>query len=293
MISKIRSCWNRFFFSDVDCRVYGFLRICLGTILLIYACILGPDWLRWFADDGVMSKAAARASIDSDAWTVLQWLPATHGVLWAVFAIICIQIVLFLAGIFTRFQTVCLFIWVTSLQHRNDLIWEGEDILLRVALFLAIFMPLGAIWSVDSLRKSKVRKSYAQIWPLRLLQLQQAVLYFSSVGQKLYGNDWWSGYALYYASRLDDFSGRMLTLRLSADYLWLYQTLTWLTLAIEILLVWAIWMPSLRKQTVMVGVLFHLGLELSMNLFMFQWLMIFILITHLFRVREQETTSRI
>ena len=172
------------------------------------------------------------------------------------------------------------------MHHRNNLIWEGGDVLLRLTLFLMLFMPLGARWSLDS--KKAVPRMTAPIWPLRLLQLQQSILYFSSVGQKLRGEDWLSGHALYYASKLDDFSGRILTIRLSADYLWIYQTLTWLTLAIEILLIWAVWVPSLRRKTVIIGVLFHLGLEVSMNLFMFQWLMIAILLTHLFRIRNDK-----
>ena len=43
-----------------------------------------------------------------------------------------------------------------------------------------------------------------------------------------------------------------------------------------------VWVPSLRRSTVLIGLGFHLSLELTMNLFIFQWLMIGILASHLF-----------
>ena len=58
---------------------------------------------------------------------------------------------------------------------------------------------------------------------------------------------------------------------------------------IEILLIFGVWIPTWRRNVVIMGVLFHLGLELSMNLFVFQWLMITILLTFLFRVEDDKT----
>lgn len=68
----------------------------------------------------------------------------------------------------------------------------------------------------------------------------------------------------------------------------MYQVLTWGTLAIEILLIGGVWVPFIRRSTVVIGVLFHLSLELTMNLFVFEWLMTIILLTFLFRVEKEE-----
>ena len=248
--------------------------------MLIYALILAPNWINWFGEDGVLTRQAGLENIDPDTWSLLNLLPASPAVLWSVFGIFCLQSLLLLVGWQSRFQAVSLFLWILSLHHRNNMIWEGGDVLLRLTLFLMIFMPLGSKWSLDQLRRKTT--SDCPVWPLRLLQLQQSLLYLSSVLRKLQGDDWINGTALYYVFRLDEFSGRLGTFRLSSDSLWIYQALTWLAIAIECLLIFGVWTPSIRKQVVIIGILFHLSLELSMNLFLFQWFMILILATHLF-----------
>jgi len=54
-----------------------------------------------------------------------------------------------------------------------------------------------------------------------------------------------------------------------------------------------VWVPSIRRATVAIGVLFYLSLELTMNLFVFEWLMIIILLTFLFHVEKNESVLEI
>lgn len=294
MNDSFASKWESFFHARIGPEVYAIIRIAIASSLLIYALILAPNWINWFGEDGVLTRQAGLENIDPDTWSLLNLLPASPAVLWSVFGIFCLQSLLLLVGWQSRFQTVCLFLWILSLHHRNNMIWEGGDVLLRLTLFLMIFMPLGSKWSLDQLRRKTT--SDCPVWPLRLLQLQQSLLYLSSVLRKLQGDDWINGTALYYVFRLDEFSGRLGTFRLSSDSLWIYQALTWLAIAIECLLIFGVWTPSIRKQVVIIGILFHLSLELSMNLFLFQWFMILILATHLFplsrpRVGDQKLSA--
>jgi hypothetical protein len=60
-----------------------------------------------------------------------------------------------------------------------------------------------------------------------------------------------------------------------------YQIATWATIGLEIMLAFLVWLPPVRRGVVFIGIAFHLGIELTMDLFMFQWLMILILATHL------------
>lgn len=282
---RLLQLWDRFFFSRTDARVYAGIRISLGCVLLCYLTVLLPDWLKWFGEEGVNTRLSAKANIDSGTWSVFQWLPGSSTVLGCCFGIILLQTLAFLAGWMTRIHTICLWLWLVSLHHRNNLIWEGGDVLLRVALFLAIFMPLGAAWSLDSRKNSQ--SATVSIWPLRLLQIQQSLLYLSTLGEKCKGSDWISGYALHWVSQLQDFSGSLVTIPFHRFPLPVIQVSTWMTLAIEALLIWGVWVPTIRKQVVLLGILFHLALEVSMNLFAFQWLMIGILLTHLAPVTKE------
>ena len=279
MSEKIRRRWIGFFFAEIDVRVYAVIRIAVACMLLIYAVILGLDWGKWFSADGVLTVASAKSNIDEDVVSLLFVLPESETILWLFYAVFFIQSLLLLAGVWTRFQTIGLFVALVSLHHRNNLIWEGGDVLLRIALFLMIFMPLGARWAFDARKKKSV--NFVHAWPLRLLQLQQSFLYFSSAGRKMQGEDWVSGEALYYSSRLNDFAGRIFSFKIPSNWLLISQGLSWGAVAVELVLAFAVWFPSTRKSAVILGVAFHLCLELTMNLFLFQWIMILILLTHL------------
>lgn len=283
--------WNVFFFGGIDSRVYAAIRIAVACMLLIYALILGLDWEQWFSNDGVLDIASGRANIDADVLSLLFVLPDSGTILWVFYAAFCLQSVLLLAGVWTRFQTISLFVLLVSLHHRNNLIWEGGDVLLRLTLFLMIFMPLGARWAVDA-RRNKVSVAMPA-WPLRLLQLQQSFLYFSSVGRKLQGDDWQNGEAVYYASHLNDFWGRLFSQGISPELIWISQGLTWSAIAVELVLAFAVWFPSMRKSAVVIGVAFHLSLELTMNLFLFQWMMILILLTHLVMDEAKRSPAKV
>ena len=275
---SLSAAWNRFFFDPADPRTYAYLRIGFGCLLLINGAVLGPDWLRWFSDSGVLDRAAARAIMDPDTWSLFNWIPDSPAVLWACYAVFMGQALALTLGFFPRTQAVCLFIWLLSLHHRNSLIWDGEDLLLRLVCFLLIFMPLGASWSLGPRAKPP---GQAYLWQLRLLQIQLCFLYVSSVLSKLLGEAWRDGTAMYYAFHLDDFAGRADWLTGILEIVWILKLATWLTLAIEMLLVVGVWAPRMRLPTIVIGILFHLAIELALNLFLFQWLMILLISTHL------------
>ncbi len=65
--------------------------------------------------------------------------------------------------------------------------------------------------------------------------------------------------------------------------------ITWVVLVIEAALPIALWFRPTRKIAIVLGVLLHLGIELSMNLFLFEWIMILGLLTF---IRTEEWTKR-
>ena len=236
----------------------------------------------WFSETGVLDRAAGRANIDPQTWSVFNWLPTSSGVLWTCYALFMAQALALTIGVYPRIQAACLFVWLLSLHHRNNLIWDGEDVLFRIACFLLIFMPTAAAWT---LTKPKKLASPTPIWPLRLLQIQLACLYLSSVLCKLLGDAWLDGTALHYALHLDDFGGRAPWVAGVLEITWILKLATWLVIAAELLLVFGVWIPQMRFPTIVIGLALHLGIELTLNLFLFQWLMILILLTH---VRPEE-----
>ena len=68
---------------------------------------------------------------------------------------------------------------------------------------------------------------------------------------------------------------------IDASSLFVSKSLTWLTLAIEAVLPFALWMPDTRRAAICLGLGFHLILATAFSLFLFHWLMILLLLTFL------------
>lgn len=186
------------------------------------------------------------------------------------------QSILLLVGCWSRFQAACIFFWLVSFQHRNPLICDGEDSVFRLLAFFFIFLPLDHVWSVtNSFRKSispKCEKSGA--WALRLIQVEISAIYLSAGLSKLQGTTWRDGSAMHDVFRMDDYMGRLLQMESVLDIPWIIRFATWTALSIELALPFALWWKYTRRIAILVGIGFHLAIELSMNLFLFEWLMI-------------------
>ncbi len=114
----------------------------------------------------------------------------------------------------------------------------------------------------------------SQLWPLRLFQIQITLIYASNAWNKLQGETWQNGTALFQVSRMTDYFGRGIIPDWLFDLPWLLQICTWSVLLLETLLPILLWIPSTRRYAVILGILLHLGIELTMNLFLFEWIMI-------------------
>ena len=108
-------------------------------------------------------------------------------------------------------------------------------------------------------------------WAQRLMQLQLSVVYLGTVYWKLHGIAWIDGTAVYYVLSTAQFQhagyGFFIPLVLS-------RIATWGTLIIELASGTLIWIPRLRNVTIAAALLLHIGLEIVINVPLFQWLMI-------------------
>lgn len=262
--------------------------------MLVNVLVWLPDLEKWFGEMGVMTLASSKTVVDDDARTIFEWLPKTATTLWLCYVTMVVALVGVLLGIWTRFFLAIVFVLFTSFAHRNNLIVDSEDTVFRLMTFYLFLAPVGEYWSLKNwLAKrrwlsrrgcSEVSSSLSEagqgrgakkfaIWPLRLIQIQTSLILFSTGIEKLYGQEWLDGTALYYVSRLDDFFYRFPVPAFPFESSSWIACLTWGTLVMELSLPILIWLPKTRWFGLVVVFLFHLSLEYSMNLFLFQWIM--------------------
>lgn len=277
-LKSIPAAWNRFFHDQTETWTSGVIRIALGIILLVNFAVFAVDAQLWYTDTGTLSYLESRLFISSERLTLFAWFENTPGNVTLYFCVVFLAVILFIVGFHARIQAAILFVLITSLHHRNHMMLEGEDVLMRLLTFFCIFLPLDNNFSVRSWwRRRKQTKPFPQqtpVWPLRLIQFQMTLLYASTAIIKLHGASWIDGTAMYYVARLDAlFQGALFpdTLLNSLPFLCF---LTWSALAFEALLPLGIWIQQTRRWFLYAAVLFHLGIDFNMNLFLFHWTML-------------------
>jgi uncharacterized membrane protein YphA (DoxX/SURF4 family) len=139
--------------------------------------------------------------------------------------------------------------------------------------FYLLLSPCGNCWSVDAcLRKMS---EHVAVWPLRLIQFQIALIYFVSGWVKFQSPEWLDGTIMQYVlihpqySRWDGwgFIDNPLITGLLAG---LAGFIRWWELLFPFLLI----NTYTRRVSLLIGVLFHLGLLLTMNLRWFPVIML-------------------
>jgi hypothetical protein len=116
-------------------------------------------------------------------------------------------------------------------------------------------------------------------WALRLVQFQITVIYLSTAWEKWQGQTWRDGSALYYVSLMDDLFGKFWLPSFLYESQSILVICTWCVVLLEAALPLFLWLPWTRRGALLVAICFHLAIEYSMNLFLFEWLMILGLIS--------------
>lgn len=279
---RVLAAYDRFLFESTDPRMCSMLRIGYACLLLVFLSLWFLDAELWFTDSGVLRADTARHMDRGSYGSLFFWLPATNTVIYGCLGLLLIQSMLLLLGCWSRFQIACIYVWLTSFQHRNPLIVDGEDTVFRLIAFFMILMPLDYAWSLTGRRRSGAEaRRPASAWALRLVQIEITAIYMSAAWSKWQGTTWRDGTALYYVARMDDVFGRLWLPEDLFQIGWLVQTATWGALGLETALPLLLWLPKTRRLGIAVGIGFHLMIELTMHLFLFEWIMMLGLLSFL------------
>jgi hypothetical protein len=242
----------------------GMAGVHLLDILLTYL----PGMSDFFGRNSLGQPGLFRHWLEFPAWrwSLLEgieatWILQAAGWIWA------LATLGLLLGFWTRTNAALAWVMSTSFANLNPSIDNGGDIIRWIVLFYLALSPCGATWSLDALWRNKDGRGRPVLihpWPLRLLFVQMIFIYMCNGLFKVGGDEWREGTSLYYV--LCD-----LTLaRWSYEHLptpfWITQTLSWLVLAWEIgFPLWVI-LPWTRKLALWLGVAFHVGIGLSLEL---------------------------
>lgn len=252
----------------IDLRSLALLRVGLGLVLL-YDLGSRAQWLRaHYTDSGVLSRGALLSDTSSDWWRwSLHLIGGDTFTQVLLFAVAMLFALCFLVGYRTRLVTIISWVLLISLQNRNPLILQGGDQLLRVLMFWAMFLPLGARYSIDaSLDRSQHKQNPYYSAATFALLVQVMCLYFFTALLKT--DPAWipDGRAVALALHIDHFATRAgVWLR---DLTAVTQGLTYYVWILELLAPVIMFFPVRHVQARLIGLALLATLHLGFFVFL-------------------------
>jgi hypothetical protein len=238
------------------------LRIGLALVLLLDVLLTYlPSAGDFFGTNGLPGPDAFGQG--KAYWSLLRGLESEQAIRLAMLGW-AVVVVGLLVGAATRFCAVATWALSVSFSNLNQTIENAGDTVRAITLFYLMLCPCGAAWSVDARLRRRSGPVFVHPWPLRLLFIQMGLIYFCNGIHKVIGFDWPQGDSLYYV--LGDWSIARWSYAEFRAPSWVTRPLTWLVLGWELsfpLLV--LWRP-IRRVALAVGVAFHVGIFLSLEL---------------------------
>ncbi len=260
----------------LDLRSLALFRMGLALIIITDLIIRFQDLNVFYTDQGVLPRSAliSEGILNPLYWSIyfINGQPLIVGMLFifAIFMAFCMLI-----GYRTRLATIASWAMIISLHNRNTaLLFAGDDVL-RALLFWAMFLPLGATYSLDSAlnsSKEKIPKNILTGATVALV-IQQCFFYMISVLFKGSSTIWFpEGTAVYYAFHFDQYAKPATAFFANAPEL-LLKLATYATLIVELIgplfLFIPVYTTFFRTATVITFILLHLCFDVTFEIGLF------------------------
>lgn len=250
----------------------GLFRAVFASVVFLDLAFLAVDFSAWYTETGFLPSAQLqRWTGDTFMFSLLSNITDSR-VTAVFFALTMLAAFLTAIGLFTRISSVALLVGVVSLHHRCPEILHSGDTLIRAMLFFIALAPSGKACSIDrliALWKGEASRDHEQVslWPQKMMQVQLAVVYITTVWHKSFGSTWLDGTANYYPPNLDEFD--RFPVPGFFDVQPMLAITTWGALIVELALGTLVFNRQLRKPVLIAGVILHAGIEYRFNIPMF------------------------
>ncbi len=275
--------WRKFWFEPQSITPLALYRILLNMLILQSLLVhIGTDFLTWYGPRAISPLEAIQQYfwVGEPRFDVMLSLPQEDGWYVGYYISLVIATICGVLGLFTRYSTLYVCLGLISFHHHMPFNINGGDTFLRLTSIFLAASPCGEAWSLDNVIKRRRGIPITKLhnpWALRMIQLQLAIAYCDTFWCKIIGVQWLDGTAVYFATRLDDLL--KVDIPFLFDNLFYCKLLSWGTLIIEFAMWTFVWFKDLRYYVLLSALCLHLGIDLTINLPVFEWAFIFCLVT--------------
>lgn len=180
-------------FFYIDRRSLDLFYAALGLVLLIDLLIRIPDLKAHYTHEGLLPLSA----LMQHEWNIWYWSLANLSDQFYFQLFLFLVVMMAAVGMVFQYRLrwMLLVAWVglLSIQHRNPVVLQGGDDLLRMLLFWSLFLPA----------RSRESRACVSGTACTILLLQIVSVYHFSAWYKSLDEWWRDGTAIYYALQLD------------------------------------------------------------------------------------------
>ncbi len=271
----IRKIWHDMWFKSVDVRQFALLRISFGYLCAVYLVQLLPYVETHFSASGWLATSPVIGFLNWGSWSLFNLPLDGYSIVYS-YSIMTIGIgsaIAMMVGWQTRMATFFTWLVLVSLWNRNPLLLDGDDAVLKVMTFYLLLSPCYCAWSIDA-KKNKF-PAYTPVWPLRLIQFQISLIYFVSGWVKFHSTEWLDGTVLQYVLSHPQYSRFDWSEYFKSDwFVYLLSALSSFIRWWELLFPMWLLNINLRRLSLLVGIVFHIGLLITLNLRWFPIIML-------------------
>ena len=190
----------------LDTRSLAVFRIVAGILVIADVLLRLRNFTFFYTDGSAMPVWLARELTHEYAPSVF-FISGSPSVTLLLFGLHLLVGIALLVGYHTRIAAVLVFVFVVSLDLRMPLATSYADILFRLLLFWAMFLPLGERFSLDAVRsEGSPASTYTGLAGAFILG-QMVAMYISNGSHKTpWTDDWLSGQSLYGILHYDSIS---------------------------------------------------------------------------------------
>ena len=261
----------------IDLRTLALMRIATAMLVLV-DLIWRAQYLRaFYTDEGLLPRAPLIEKLSNSWYISLHFMSGRVEVQALLFALSGIFALMMLVGYRTRLATFLSWLFLISLNTRNPLIIHGGDAILALLVFWGMFIPWGALYSVDSALNMESRRlpvSLLSVGTVALL-LQMPLIYLFTALLKE-SPEWRTEFtAVYYVLRFESHA-RSLGLWIATWPLPILKFMSAATMFLEVFGPVLLFSPFFTRIIRPLALLAFLALQIafgvSLNLGLFPWI---------------------
>ncbi|HEV8267230.1 MAG TPA: hypothetical protein VGR00_03310, partial [Thermoanaerobaculia bacterium] len=196
-----RGWWTETYGLDV--RSLALFRVSIALLLLGDLFRRSLDLRVFYTDRGVLPRTTLLSALPNPHHLSLYLANGSVAFTTALFLAAAVAAAALLVGFRTRAASVVSWLLLLSLHSRNPMVLDGGDALLLTFVFWGMFLPLGAVFSIDRALDPSPKPAPSRVFSAATVAffLQVAFLYWFTAALKT-GPEWRTdGSAVYYALR--------------------------------------------------------------------------------------------